>query len=104
MSANTPVPDELAAVRDEIKRLQDRESHLRQLLIANPDLREGAGWLAEIKDVTRRQLDTKELRADHPAICEEYTHPVTVTHVALSAITEDGEIVSKRRWNKEQGK
>jgi hypothetical protein len=104
VSANIPVPDELAAVRDEIKRLQDRESHLRQLLIANPDLREGAGWLAQVKAVLSSRLDTHELRAAHPALCEEYTHPVTTTYVKLSAISEDGEIVSKRRWNKEQGK
>ena len=49
---NIPVPDELAAVRAEIKALQSQENELRRLLIDNPDMREGAGWLAEIKTVT----------------------------------------------------
>jgi hypothetical protein len=94
---NIPVPDELALVRAEIKRLQERESELRRLLILHADLRTGADWLAEIKVTQRDTLDTKELRACHPQLVSEFTHAVPVEQVVLSGITEDGEIVSARR-------
>lgn len=93
---NVPVPDELAQVRDEMKRLEIREAELRRLLITNPDLREGAAWLAEVKEMTRETTDLKEMRHDHPDIVEQYTHALKHTRVVLSGITEDGEIVSAR--------
>ena len=95
--ANTPVPDELAQVRDDIKRLEEREEELRGLLIANKDLREGNAWLAEIKVVQRQTTDLKELRANYPKIVEQFTHAVDTTRVVLSGISEDGELISGRR-------
>jgi len=97
---NTPLPDELAAVRNEIKRLETREAELKQILLSDPSARTGASWLAEIKTVTTQRLDVKELRANHPDIAEQYTFPTEVTRVVLSGVPEDGEIVSARQFRK----
>lgn len=94
---NIPVPDALAAVRAEIKALEQRESELKQLLLANPDIREGAAWLAEIVVINTTFTDLKELRNMNPDLCAEYTFPKQVTRVVLSGISEDGELVSARR-------
>ena len=98
---NIPVPDELASVREQIKRLEERKAELTRLLILNEDLREGASYLAEIKIIKRQQTDLKELRAMYPEQVAEHTYPLDVTQVVLSGITEDGEIVSARRFKKE---
>jgi hypothetical protein len=98
---NVPVPDELAQVRADIKRLEAREGELKRLLLLNEDLREGAAWLAEIKTVKRQIVDMKELRAMYPEQVEEHTYPREITQVVLSGISEDGEIVSARRFKKE---
>lgn len=95
--ANIPVPDELAAVRDQIKALEERETELRRLLFANPDLREGAAFLAEIKTTQQRRTDLKEMRAAHPDIVAEFTHPVELTRIELSEISEDGELTRRQR-------
>ena len=94
---NTPVPDELAAVRSEIKRLEERENELKRLVLDNPDVRTGASWLAEVKTVETTRTDLKELRAVHPDIVDQFTFQVPVTRVVLSGITEDGEVVSARK-------
>jgi hypothetical protein len=94
--SNLPVPDQLAATRAEIKRLETLEIELRNALIANPDIREGAAWLAEVKVSQQERTDLKEMRANHPDIVEQFTFPVGITRVVLSGITEDGEIVSAR--------
>ncbi len=94
---NTPVPDELAAVREQIKALELREEELRRLLIVNPELRTGAAWLAEIRTTPQQRTDLKEMRANHPEIVDEFTYATDVTRVVLSGISEDGEIVSARR-------
>ena len=91
---NIPVPDQLAQVREEIRALETREAELKQLILANPDIREGAAWLAEVKTVTTQRVDLKELRAMHAELVDEYTFPTEVTRVVLSGISEDGEIVS----------
>lgn len=93
---NIPVPDALATVRAEIKALETREAELKAALIADPDIREGAAWLAEIVVINTTYTDLKELRAMHPDLCAEYTFPKQVTRVVLSGISEDGEIVSAR--------
>jgi hypothetical protein len=97
---NMAVPDELAAVRHEIRRLEERESALRGLLLANPDCRTGASWIAEVKTVQQERTDWKELRANHGDIVEQYTFPTEVTRVVLSGITEDGEVVPARQFRK----
>lgn len=100
---NIPVPDQLAAVRAKVKELETREAELRNLLIANPDIREGAAWIAEVKVSQRETTDLKEMRACHPDLVAEFTHALDVTRVVLSGVTEDGEIVSARRiQNKEK--
>jgi hypothetical protein len=95
---NIPVPDELADTRAKIKALEQREAELKQILLANPDVREGANWLAEIQTVTQQRTDLEELRAVHPNLVAEYTFPVEVTRIVLSGISEDGEIVSARKF------
>jgi hypothetical protein len=100
---NTPPPDELAAIRAEMKRLETREQELRALLLANPDVRTGANWLAEIKTVQQERTDLKELRAAYPDQVAEHTYPTEITRIVLSGIDADtGEIVSARKMQKEQ--
>jgi len=94
---NLPLPDQLAEVRAEIKRLEERESALKSLLLANPDIRTGASWLAEVKTVETTRTDLKEMRANHADIVEQYTFRLPVTRVVLSGLTEDGEVVSARK-------
>jgi hypothetical protein len=95
---NIPVPDALNAVREQIRALQARELELRQLIIANPDIRMGANWLAEVKEVETNRLDVKELRAMHKDLLEEYTFPQKTVRIELSAIdAETGEIIPARR-------
>jgi hypothetical protein len=95
---NTPVPDELAAVRADLKRLTTREAELKQILLSDPDTRTGAEWIAEIKTVMQTRTDLKELRAMHPALVDEYTFPTEVTRVELSVVDADtGEILSPQR-------
>jgi len=94
---NTPVPDELAAVREQIKALETREGELRRLLLTNPDLREGASYLADIQTTQVTRTDLKEMRANYPDIVEQFTMPVEVTRVVLLGVTEDGEVVSARK-------
>jgi hypothetical protein len=95
---NIPVPDELADIRAQMKALETREEELKALLIANPDVRQGANWLAEIKTVTQQHTDLKEMRAMHADLVAEYTFPRAITRVELSAIDADtGEIVSPQR-------
>jgi hypothetical protein len=101
---NIPIPDALAEVRAQMKELETQEAELRNLLIANPDLREGAAWLAEVKVSQRETTDIKEMRACHPDLVAEFTHALDVTRVVLSGIDADtGEIVSARQMrNKEK--
>jgi hypothetical protein len=99
---NTPPPDELAAIVAEMKRLETRKQELRALLLANPDVRTGADWIAEIKTVTEHRTDIKELRAMHPDLVAEYTFPKEVKRIELSGITEDGEVIPARQFRKAQ--
>jgi predicted phage-related endonuclease len=94
---NTPVPDELAAVRADLKRLETREAELKQILLSDPSARTGAEYLAEIREITSNRTDIKELRAMYPEIAAEHTHAVTSMRVELRGINDDGEIVSLRR-------
>ena len=94
---NTPVPDELAAVRAEMKKLETREAELRQIIFGDPSARTGANWVAEIRTTIQQRTDMKELRAQHPAIVDEFTYPTEITRIVLSGITEDGELVSARK-------
>ena len=93
---NTPLPDQLAALREQIKSLEEQEAAIRGQLLAHPELRTGAEWIAEIKTVQQSRTDWKELRANHPEVVEEFTFPTEVTRVVLSGITDDGEIISAR--------
>jgi hypothetical protein len=95
---NIPVPDELAATREQIKALQQRENELKALLLANPDIRMGANWLAEVKEIETNRVDIKELRAMHKDLLEEYTFPQKTVRIELSAVdAETGEIIPARR-------
>jgi hypothetical protein len=94
---NIPVPDELADVRAEMKRLELREAELRATLLADPSARTGKDYLAEIKTVTSQRTDLRELRAMHPGIVDEYTFPTEVTRVVLWTIDEDGVLSHQKR-------
>lgn len=98
---NVPVPDELHAVREQIRTLEARESELKRLILINEDCRSGNEWLAEIRVTTQQRPDIKELRAAYPEAVAEHTHPVEITSVVLLGLTDDGEIVSARKMRKE---
>lgn len=94
---NTPLPDQLAKVKAQIKALEELEAALKGQLLAHPELRTGASWIAEIKTVKQTRCDIKELRACHPEIAEQFTFPVEITRVELSGVDEEtGEIISAR--------
>ena len=98
---NVPVPDELAQVRADIKRLEERESELKRILITDPEARSGASYYAEIRVTLQQRPDIKELRAMYPEQVAEHTHPHEITSVVLKGITEDGELISARKMRKE---
>lgn len=93
---NLPLPDQLADVRAQLKALETRELELKNRLIADPNLRTGTAWIAEVKEQTRETLDVKELRAMHADLVDEYTHTIKHLRVVLMGVTEDGEVVSAR--------
>ena len=99
---NTPLPDQLADVRQQIDALKEREAALKGELLAHPELRTGASWIAEIKIRKVQRPDIKELRAAYPDIVAEHTHPVSETRVELSGIDEHGEIIPARRFRAAQ--
>lgn len=99
--SNLPLPDRLAALRAEIKRLEDEESEIRRLLLLNEDMRTGAEWIAEIKEIVTSRVDLKELKAMHKDLVEEYTFPQKAVRVELLGITSDGELVPARRFRKD---
>ena len=96
--SNTPLPDQLAEVRAQLKTLQEKEAALKGQLIAHPELRTGASWIVEVRTVQQTQTDWKELRAAHPTIVEEYTFPREITRVELAGVDEHGEIIPARRF------
>lgn len=98
--SNLPLPDQLAAIRSEIKRLEGLEVDLRNELMAHPELREGASWLAEVKATKRMDVDLKELRACHPDLVAEFTFPREITRIVLSGVTSEGEIINARAMRK----
>ena len=101
---NTPVPDELASVRAQIRILEERESELRRIILTDPTTRTGANWLAEVREVESNRVDLKALREMYPAIADEHTYPVTTKRIVLSGIDQDtGEIVSARKMRATAG-
>lgn len=96
--SNLPLPDQLAAIRAEIKALEDKESELRRLLLTNADLRTGAHWHAEVTVTRRDTLDLKELKACHPDLVAAFTHSLPVERIVLSGISEDGELIPARKF------
>jgi hypothetical protein len=101
--SNLPPPDELAKIREDIRRLEERESTLRSIILSDPTARTGANWLAEVKTVQQSRVDLKELRACHPDIVAEFEFPTEITRIVLSGITEDGEVVSARKMRATTG-
>ena len=95
--SNAPLPDQLAEIRAELKRLEEREAALRGELLAHPELRTGAAWIAEIRTVPVQRTDWKEVKAAAPELVAEHTYSLPVTRVVLSGVTEDGEIISARQ-------
>ena len=94
--------DDLADTREELKRLGEREAVLREYLIAHPDDRHGARFVAELKDVTTQRVDLKELRAMYPTQVAEHTYDRTVQQVRLLGIGADGEVLSARAARKQE--
>lgn len=97
MSDQLPPPDELYAVRDRIKQLQERERELRSLMTSDPAARTGNEYCVELKDVAMARVDLEELRAAYPAEVEEHTHTITQRRIELRRITKDGEVIRIKR-------
>jgi len=89
--------DELADTRDQLKALRLREEALRQMMISDPAARTGKHHLVEVREVQTSGTDWAELTKMYPQVVAEFTFPRTVTRVEIAAITEDGEIVRRRR-------
>jgi len=101
---NVPVPDQLNAVRQQIKALEERESELRRIILSDPDTRTGANWLAEVRTVQQERTDLKELRAAYPDQVAEHTYPTEITRIVLMGIDQDtGEVVSARKMRATAG-
>ena len=95
---NLAVPDELAAIRDEIRRLEERQEVLRGIILDDPDTRSGNRFIADIKVTKQQRTDLAELRACHADLVAEFTFPVEITRIVLSEIDADtGEITPRRR-------
>lgn len=87
----------MADIRDRIKALEAREGALRSLMFSDPSARTGNHVVVEIEEVQTTRLDTKELKANYPDITAQFEFRVPVKRVVLRAVSEDGEIVSRRR-------
>jgi hypothetical protein len=99
---NVPVPDELAAVRSEIKRLAERENALKAILLNEPDTRTGNAYAVEVKEIETTRVDLKELRAMHEALVAEYTFPQKTIRLELRSISDDGELTPLRKHQKQR--
>lgn len=100
--SNAPLPDQLNAIREQIKALQEQEAAIRSELLAHPELRTGASWIAEVRTVPQQRTDIKELKAMHPEIAAEYTFSVPITRIELSGVDEHGEIIPARKFRAAQ--
>lgn len=96
-ASNLPIPDQLAAVRAQMKALETREEELRLILLNDPSARTGAEYVAVIKTIVTPRLDRKQLSLAAPDLVAEHTHNVESKRIDLPRITEDGEIVSARQ-------
>jgi len=103
MNAHVPIPDELNAIRTQIKALKEREEAIKAVLLSDPTARTGNDWVAEIKQTTSHRCDVKELRANYPQIAEQFTFPRTDTSIVLHGLSEDGELISARKMRAAQG-
>lgn len=97
MTSNLPLPDQLAEVRLRLKVLEEKEAALRGELLAHPELRTGAEWIAEVRTVPVRRTDWKQVREAAPDLVAEHTYSLPVTRIELSGVDQDtGEIISAR--------
>jgi|SRR5215472_8380071 len=76
--------DELADVRSEIRRLEDREQELRVYLLEHPNDRIGIEYIASIGEQRRSRIDLKAL-ADEigHALMQRFTHFTSCRTVRL---------------------
>ena len=100
--SNLPLPDQLADVRQRIKALEEQEAALKGQLLAHPELRTGASWAVEVKEIETTRVDLKELRAMHEDLVAEYTFPQKTVRLELFGISGDGELIPSRKYRKEK--
>jgi len=94
---NLPPADRLAAVRAQIKALQDDEAGLKSLMIADPSARTGNNYVAVVRTVTAKRLNQQALKDLYPEVYADNLLTSSHTQVDIMAITDDGEIVSARK-------
>lgn len=100
VATQTPPADRLAAVRAQMRALEEEEAGLRSLLLSDPSSRTGNHYAVEVREVESQRVDLKELRAAYPTQVDEHTWPVTTKRLELREITEDGELVRIKRTGK----
>jgi hypothetical protein len=85
MEGNNRHPvDELADVRTEIRRLEDREQELRAYLLEHPNDRRGTDYEALVGTQQRKRIDLRALADEIGAsLLGRFTRYATITMVKL---------------------
>jgi hypothetical protein len=82
--------DELADIRAEIRRLEEREQELRTYLLEHPHDRSGAEFVATIGEKRRRHVDLHALANEiGHSLLQRFTSFTSVTEVRLRQRKED---------------
>jgi hypothetical protein len=81
---NRHLADELADVRSELRRLEDREKELRAYLLEHPEDRAGVEYVASVRSCSRSRVDLKALADEIGAsLMERFTAYRTALIVRL---------------------
>jgi hypothetical protein len=84
MLQNRHPADELADVRSEIRRLEDREQELRIYLLEHPHDRTGIEHIATVREQRRSRVDLKALAAEiGHSVLQQFTHFTSCQTVRL---------------------
>ncbi len=65
---------------------QEAENLLKQMLGEN-EVGTGAGHVITWKSVTQERLDSKTLKAEHPALCKKYTNKTSYRRFSIKAVS-----------------
>lgn len=88
MAEQSPIPDQLAAVRKRIASLKAEETALRDILLADPSTRIGGDYVAVTREVATSRVANKDLLKADPALFAKLATTSVSVHVRL--IRRDG--------------